>query len=139
VTEVDLRVADLLDEEPAADGTQGSGVPGEDGSAVRVSRPEDAGAAGSDEVRAAGAALAVPGVTGLTGVLGGPGGRAVHIEERPADGGALPRRHVRVEIAVAADRRAVEVARAVRSAVAASLRDGPTVAVSVTAVERPGT
>jgi hypothetical protein len=133
VTEVDLRVTDLLDEEPARDG-----VPGADDSAVRVSRPGDAGAAGSDEVRAAGAALAVPGVTGLTSVLGGPGGRAVNIEERPADGGALPRRHARVEIAVAADHRAVEVARAVRSAVATALRDGPTVAVSVTAVERPG-
>lgn len=175
VTEVDLRVTDLWDEETAEDDTPGTagsgassassasgvGVPGHgvsvggaagggvSASAVRVSEaPEEThareparGASAGDtgeEVRAAGAALAVPGVARLTGALGGPGGRAVHIGERAAAGAALPRRHARVEIAAAAGHRAVEVARAVRAAVGAALPDSPTVAVLVTAVDRPG-
>ncbi|MEY9990330.1 hypothetical protein ABIE67_002362 [Streptomyces sp. V4I8] len=122
VTEVDLRVAALLDEdaEPAA---------------VRQPEPEPARAAeptSPDEERVAAAALTVRGVTRLTGALGGLG-RAVHIEERQ-DEAALPRRHVRVEIAVRADRRAVEVAREVRECVGEGLADRPTVAVLVTAV-----
>ncbi|KMS71890.1 nucleopolyhedrovirus P10 family protein [Streptomyces viridochromogenes] len=120
VTEVDLRVTSLLDEdaEPPP---------------VRQPEPTRAPEPGSpDEERVAAAALAVPGVTGLTGTLGGLG-RAVHIEERQ-DEAALPRRHVRVEIAVSADRRSVEVAREVREWVGEALADRPTVAVLITAV-----
>ncbi|MGW6736695.1 nucleopolyhedrovirus P10 family protein [Streptomyces sp. NPDC055013] len=120
VTEVDLRVTALLDENAGP---------------APVHRPEPTRAAepaSPDEERVAAAALAVPGVIRLTGTLGGLN-RAVHIEERQ-DEAALPRRHVRVEIAVRADRRAVEVAREVREWVGEALADRPTVAVLVTAV-----
>ncbi|MQY33397.1 hypothetical protein SRB17_13580 [Streptomyces sp. RB17] len=120
VTEVDLRVTDLLEvAEPAAE--------------VRAPQPVSAREpTDPDEVRVAAAALSVPGVTALTGSLGGLG-RAVHLEERTA-ATALPHRHARVELATGADRRAVEVARQVRTAVTAALEDRPTVAVLVTAV-----
>ncbi|RDD84498.1 nucleopolyhedrovirus P10 family protein [Streptomyces parvulus] len=85
-----------------------------------------------DEGRVATAALGVAGVARLAGVLGRP----VHLTESPAEG-ALPRRHVRVELAVAADHRAVEVARRVRSAVSEALPDRPSVSVVVTAVSWP--
>ncbi|GAA4089144.1 nucleopolyhedrovirus P10 family protein [Streptomyces shaanxiensis] len=120
VTEVDLRVTALLDE---------------DAEPAPVRQPEPARAAepaGPDEERVATAALMVPGVTQLTGALSGLG-RAVHIEERQ-DEAALPHRHVRVELAVSTDRRAVEVAREVREWVGEALADRPTVAVLVTAV-----
>ncbi|QOV45929.1 nucleopolyhedrovirus P10 family protein [Streptomyces chromofuscus] len=120
VTEVDLRVTALLEDETE---------PG----AARPPQPARARRPGEGEAGAvAAAALAVPGVTCLTGVLGGAG-RAVHIEESPG-GAALPRRHVRVELAVDADHRAVEVARKVRTRVGIALRDHPTVAVLITAV-----
>ncbi|KUO03593.1 hypothetical protein [Streptomyces caeruleatus] len=120
VTEVDLRVTELLDEdaEPAP---------------VRQPEPaRDAEPQNPDEERVAAVTLAVPGVTRLTGVLGAAS-HAVHLEERQ-DGTALPRRHVRVELAVGADHRAVEVAREVRRRVQDALVDHPTVAVLVTAV-----
>ncbi|MGW0915616.1 nucleopolyhedrovirus P10 family protein [Streptomyces sp. NPDC002784] len=120
VTEVDLRVTALLDE-----GAQSAPVPPREAPSAR--EPGE-----GDEARAAAAALAVPGVAGLTGILGGLG-RPVHFEERPA-GAALPARHVRLEIAVRADHRAVEVARAVRTQVAQAVPDHPTVAVLITAV-----
>ncbi|MEV7887178.1 nucleopolyhedrovirus P10 family protein [Streptomyces sp. NPDC002817] len=113
VTEVDLRVTSLLDAEPEAE---------------PVRRPEPASAEPADDPAAA-AALSVPGVTGLTAALG----RAVQIEERQGET-ALPRRHVRVEVAVDAERRAVDVARAVRQEVGKALPGHPTVAVLVTAV-----
>lgn len=113
VTEVDLRVTSLLDEEPEAD---------------PVRRPEPASAEAGDDPAAA-AALSVPGVTGLTAALG----RAVQVEERQGER-ALPRRHVRVEVAVDAERRAVDVARAVRREVGKALPGHPTVAVLVTVV-----
>lgn len=113
VTEVDLRVVSLLDEEPEAG---------------PVRRPEPPSADAGDDP-AAGAALSVPGVTGLTAALG----RAVQAEERQG-GTALPRRHVRVEVAVDAERRAVDVARAVRTEVGKALPGHPTVAVLVTVV-----
>lgn len=120
VTEVDLRVTELLDAaEPAARVRAPQPVPARE--------PTD-----PDEARVTGAALSVPGVTGLTGSLGGLG-RAVHLEQRPA-GTALPHRHVRVELTTSADRRAVEVARQVRAAVRDALEDRPTVAVLITAV-----
>ncbi|WP_405654550.1 nucleopolyhedrovirus P10 family protein [Streptomyces sp. RK9] len=86
-----------------------------------------------DEGRVARAALAVPGVARLAGVLGGTA-RAVHIEEHGATL-MLPRRHVRVDLAADARHRTLDVARAVRAAVAASLPDRPSVAVLVTAVD----
>ncbi|MFF9893970.1 nucleopolyhedrovirus P10 family protein [Streptomyces longispororuber] len=90
----------------------------------------------SPEERLARAALAVPGVTRLTGALGGLG-RAVHVQEHKPPH-SLPRRHVRVELAVAGDRRTLDVARAVRAAVGDALPDRPTVAVLVTAVDEQG-
>ncbi|EGX54835.1 hypothetical protein SZN_35907, partial [Streptomyces zinciresistens K42] len=67
-----------------------------------------------------------------TGALGGAG-RAVHVDARRGEA-ALPRRHVRVEIAVGAGHRAVDVAREVRARVGEALVDRPSVAVLVTAV-----
>jgi hypothetical protein len=69
-------------------------------------------------------------VSRLTATLGRP----VDVTELPQES-ALPRRHVRVELAVRADHRAVEVARRVRTAVTDALPDRPSVAVLVTAVD----
>jgi hypothetical protein len=116
--EVDLRVTALVDEDAEP-------------SPVRQAELPRAVAAGpGDEALVAGAALTVPGVDRLTGLLGRP----VHIGDRETGDGSLPRRHVRVELAVGADRRALDVAREVRAAVGAALLDGPTVAVLVTAL-----
>ncbi|AWE49558.1 nucleopolyhedrovirus P10 family protein [Streptomyces nigra] len=118
VTEVDLRVTALFDEDGGDKGP----------ASARASEPvPPARPANPDEERVTAVALAVPGVTGLTGALG----RSVHIETRQ-NGTALPHRHVRVELAVAADHRAVEVAREVRERVGRALADRPTVAVVVT-------
>ncbi|MEU8755509.1 nucleopolyhedrovirus P10 family protein [Streptomyces chartreusis] len=120
VTEVDLRVTALLDEDTEPD-------------SVRPPEPaQAAGPAGPDEERVTAAALAVPGVDRLTAALGGLG-HAVHIARRQGTA-ALPHRHVRVEIAVDGDHRALDVAREVRERVRAALNDRPTVAVLVTAV-----
>ncbi|MER5951090.1 nucleopolyhedrovirus P10 family protein [Streptomyces sp. NPDC001904] len=121
VAEVDLQVTELLDADPAP-----------------PERPEAADAPAEksdkdgDEGRAARAAQGVAGVVRLTGALGGLG-RAVHIEETSAPA-ALAHRHVRVELAVSASHRALDVARAVREAVSTALTDGPSVAVLVTEV-----
>ncbi|WP_432167904.1 nucleopolyhedrovirus P10 family protein [Streptomyces sp. bgisy031] len=128
VAEVDLRVTALLDESAQA---QPASVDAR--TDVADSRPARAD---SDEERAGQAALSVPGVTRLTGSLGGVG-RAVHIGERPEDAAsaaALPRRHVRIELAVSGRRRVLDVARDVRTAVTGALADHPSVAVLVTAV-----
>lgn len=118
LAEVDLRVTALLDEEP-------------DAAPVRAPAPPPAAEPDAeDELRAATAALMVPGVDHLTGGLGRA---AVHITELQEEG-SLPRRHARVELAVSANHRAVDVARQVRAAVTESLPDHPTVAVLVTAV-----
>ncbi|MGW0614565.1 nucleopolyhedrovirus P10 family protein [Streptomyces sp. NPDC002788] len=118
VSEVDLRVTGLLDEE-----TQGAPE-------VRLPEPPRAARAESgDEGRVAAETLKVPGVLHLTGTLGHP----VHIEELPGEA-ALTHRHVRLEVAVAADHRTRDVARAVRSAVRRVLPDHPTVAVVVSAI-----
>ncbi|MFC9847597.1 nucleopolyhedrovirus P10 family protein [Streptomyces sp. NPDC060223] len=115
VTEVDLRVAGLLegDEEPAVV---------RPGDVQPAARPTDA-----EEALVATAALSVPGVLHLTDALGRP----VRIEDGRGGESALPRRHVRVEVAVSG--RAVDVARAVRTAVTSALPDSPSVAVLVTA------
>ncbi|WP_327314158.1 nucleopolyhedrovirus P10 family protein [Streptomyces sp. NBC_01235] len=119
VSEVDLRVTELLDDEPGTE-PERSAAPVPGGPALV-----------GDEAFAAAAALSVPGVTGTSGVLG----RAVRVEERQDASAALPRRHARVEITVSADRRTVDVARAVRGTVSETLPDHPTVAVLVTAVD----
>lgn len=121
VAEVDLRVTDLLD---TADG-QAAGVPAPQPPPARET-------ADPDESRVSAAVLTVRGVTRLTGSLGGLG-HAVHIEAHPDDT-ALPHRHVRVEVAVDADHRTVEVARQVRAAARDALEDHPAVTVLVTAV-----
>ncbi|MFE0455840.1 nucleopolyhedrovirus P10 family protein [Streptomyces sp. NPDC058914] len=123
VAEVDLRVTALLDGLDAEDAEP------ERAEGVRAPRPSEAAGEG-DAARVAAAALSVPGVAGLTDLLG----RAVHLEERRDGSTALPRRHARVEIAVAADHRALDVALEVRGVVSGALRDQPTVAVLVTSV-----
>ncbi|MEG3631523.1 nucleopolyhedrovirus P10 family protein [Streptomyces poriticola] len=118
VSDVDLRVTALLDT---------------DAGPAPVRHPEARTApehGDGDEGRAADAALAVPGVTRLTGTLGRP----VTLAER-SHGASLPHRHARLECAVSADRRAVEVARRIRTAVRDALPDHPSVAVLVTAVD----
>ncbi|MFD7879686.1 nucleopolyhedrovirus P10 family protein [Streptomyces sp. NPDC059378] len=123
VAEVDLRVTGLLEEEPEP-------------SPVPLPEPPAAGrAATPDEERAAAAASGVAGVERLTGALGGrsPVQLSARSAETPHEG-ALPRRHARVEIAVRADHRALDVARAVRTAVGEALPDHPTVTVLVTVV-----
>lgn len=132
--DVDLRVTGLDDVDAATATAPGRGPgagpePGPAGTSDAGGR-EDGGAVGGDEDRVAGVVRAVPGVVRLTGVLGRP----VHVTQPPAREGALPRRHVRVELAVHADHRAVEVARRVRAVVSEALPDRPSVAVVVTAV-----
>ncbi|MGW4887918.1 nucleopolyhedrovirus P10 family protein [Streptomyces murinus] len=117
VTEVDLRITELL--EP-------------DGRLVEVRPPRPPAArepTALSELRAAEAALAVPGVVRLTGP-----GRAVRIKERAEGAAALVHRHVRVDLATDATHRTVEVARRVRAVVRDALEDRPTVAVLVTSV-----
>ncbi|WP_432118847.1 nucleopolyhedrovirus P10 family protein [Streptomyces sp. bgisy032] len=122
VTEVDLRVTGLLEQgEDRAEPEQPAGRLPEPSPA---SPPRD-----GDEAQVATAALEVPGVLHLTGMLGHP----VHIGDLPGEA-ELPHRHVRVELAVGADRPAREVAREVRAAVAGCLPDRPTVAVLVSAI-----
>ncbi|MEU8869904.1 nucleopolyhedrovirus P10 family protein [Streptomyces javensis] len=115
VEAVDIRVTEVLDELPAR--------PPETPRPHRIESP-DTGPAAAAVARAA---TSVPGVARLAPVLGSP--RAVRIE------GA----HIRIELAVAAGHRAVDVARAVRVAVAEAAPppgdQPPTVAVLVTAVE----
>ncbi|MGW2824827.1 nucleopolyhedrovirus P10 family protein [Streptomyces sp. NPDC001443] len=125
VTEVDLRVTGLLEEAPEPS----SARPPEPPSAGRPTTP--------DEERAAAAASGVPGVERLTGALGGrsPVQLSTHAPARvgePPREGALPRRHARVEIAVRAGHRALDVARTVRTVVGEALPDHPTVTVLVT-------
>ncbi|MFC8229089.1 hypothetical protein [Streptomyces sp. NPDC057287] len=103
VDEVDLRVTELLEEEPRTAPEPSVDVP--------AAEPD--GTAGA-------AAAGVPGVVSLTRVLGS----AV----QHAQG------HVRVELATDRDHRALDVARAVRGAVAGAVEGRPTVAVLVTAV-----
>ncbi|MEU3248514.1 nucleopolyhedrovirus P10 family protein [Streptomyces sp. NPDC006875] len=151
VTEVDLRVTALLDtgtpaplsgpgpssgsdpadgSEPAdgwnqADGLTPAGGPDPVAGPGAVDEPVS-----SEATRVAAAVLSVPGVDRLAGALGRP----VHFAEVRATDLALPRRHVRVEVAVSAAERAADVARAVRVAVAETLPDVPSVTVLVTAV-----
>ncbi|MFD4795718.1 hypothetical protein [Streptomyces anulatus] len=106
IAEVDLTVIALL----------------EDGTPDQVTTPETAPAArgAEPEGAVATAAARVPGVVSLTRVLGGP----VHTAPD----------HVRVEVATAGDHRALDVARSVRTAVAAAMEDRLPVSVLVTDV-----
>lgn len=138
VAEVDLQVTALLDHMDDmddmddvdrvddADHAAAADIDHIDG-IDRVDNVDDGG-----ESLVAATALAVPGVVRLTGTLGGLG-RAVHIEELAGER-ALPRLHARVEVAVRADHRALDVAREVRARVGEVLPDHPTVAVLVTKV-----
>ncbi|MEG8280108.1 nucleopolyhedrovirus P10 family protein [Streptomyces sp. AHA2] len=120
VSDVDLRVTGLLEEDAA-----------EQPAGEEPGLPPEAQAEDGDAGVAAAAARAVPGVARLTGTLGRP----VHVEEVAGEAGAaLTHRHVRLEVAVSADHRGRDVARAVREAVGAALPDRPTVAVVVSAV-----
>ncbi|WP_030675994.1 hypothetical protein [Streptomyces rimosus] len=117
VSAVDLRATDLLDEDETPGGGGGpepvDTVPG----------PAGATAEGADPLEAA--VLRVPGVVRLVPALG-----ALSRPVRYEDG------HVLVQLAVAADRRALDVARAVRGAVEeAADGERPTVAVLVAALE----
>ncbi|MGW0970178.1 nucleopolyhedrovirus P10 family protein [Streptomyces sp. NPDC002516] len=140
VEEVDLRVTDLLEDSPhppdgvretpkatpadtgAAEGAEGVG------GGRSAAPPRD-----PEEARIAAVASAVPGVTRLTDVLG----RSVHVGSPPTVDPALPRRHIRIELAVSGDERTADVARAVRAAVTEAAHDAPSVAVLVTGVTPP--
>ncbi|MFV0130533.1 hypothetical protein ACLGI4_22965 [Streptomyces sp. HMX112] len=118
VAEVDLRVTALLDDvapdSPGAVAPPGGGSPEE-------RAPGPAGAPGGGPAGdPAAVAAAVPGVARLTTVLG----PSVH---RAAD-------HLRIELETASDRRALDVARAVRTAVGGVLP----VTVLVTGVRDAG-
>lgn len=108
VTEVDLRVTELL-EKPSADFSGAAAPVGATAVAPR----------GTAAVIAAN----VPGVAHLSGALGTPV--------------LVTKGYVRVELATAAGHHPPEVARAVSRAVSASLPSHPTVAVLITAVDVP--
>ncbi|MFF3843649.1 nucleopolyhedrovirus P10 family protein [Streptomyces sp. NPDC002328] len=131
VTEIDLRVTSLLDagEEAAPAGSEPGVAAGPEAGAADAASVGDAPTEG-DVARVSAVALGVPGVVGLSSVVG----RAVYIEEGEVVGVSLARRHVRVQFAVSAACRAVDVARQVRVAVSEALPDHPTVAVLVTDV-----
>ncbi|MFH8370725.1 nucleopolyhedrovirus P10 family protein [Streptomyces sp. NPDC018031] len=130
VDAIDLRVTELLEELPPAPGL--SSPPGAAGA------PEVPPSAKEPEfppavVALAAAARGVPGVVALAPVLGGAA-RAVRVEDRTDARGAPIGRHVEVQLAVAGDHGALEVARAVRAAVARTVAAPVTVAVVVTDV-----
>ncbi|MEU2794410.1 hypothetical protein [Streptomyces sp. NPDC007100] len=125
VSAVDLRATDLLDEDGEGGGPRdGGGGTGADGSG---GAQEAFGATADDAGPLEAAVLRVPGVVRLVPALGALS-RPVREE----------RGHVLVQLAAAADRRTLDVARAVRGAVeAAATEDRPTVAVLVAALEPP--
>ncbi|MFJ9634239.1 nucleopolyhedrovirus P10 family protein [Streptomyces sp. NPDC101175] len=132
VAEVDLQVTALLDHMDDMDRVDDA-----DDADIHIDHVDDldqlVNVDDGGESLIIAAALGAPGVVRLTGALGGLG-RAVHIEKRQGEG-SLPRLHARVEIAVRADHRALEVAREVRARVGEVLPGHPTVAVLVTKVE----
>ncbi|MFH0244945.1 hypothetical protein ACGRHY_21555 [Streptomyces sp. HK10] len=133
VAAVDLRITGLLD------GPGGGPPPEEPFGGTGAGEIPDTGEAGT---AVGAAALAVPGVVRLAPELGGAA-RALRTVDTGDGAGAAPGRHVRVQFAVAADHRALDVARGVRDAAAraaAAGAPGPvTVAAVVTEVARgPG-
>ncbi|MGQ4375387.1 nucleopolyhedrovirus P10 family protein [Streptomyces sp. SAS_267] len=163
VTEVDLRVTGLLEDEdeapvahPAGGERGAAGAVPADGVQERATVPAagprehspGTSAAGSrdagDGVRTASVPKDPEEVRIAAAALAVPGvtrltdvlGRPVHVESAPATEAALPRRHIRVELEVSGGERAVDVARAVRAAITQSAQDTPSVAVLVTAMSR---
>ncbi|WP_031191360.1 MULTISPECIES: hypothetical protein [Streptomyces] len=123
VSAVDLRATDLLDEDEGGDDAAGGGG----GPEAARTAPGRAGATAESADPLETAVLRVQGVVRLVPALG-----ALSRPVRHEDG------HVLVQLAVAADRRALDVARAVRGAVAtAAGEERPTVAVLVAALEPP--
>jgi hypothetical protein len=122
VQAVDVHVTELLDDPPGAPG------PGHAPHLPRTVEPPAAGRSGLPGV-AARATAHVPGVLGLAPVLGGP---------LPAVRGTGDGHHLQLEIAVAENRRALDVARAAAAAARTDLSaesGGPwTVAVLITGV-----
>ncbi|MFE9247348.1 hypothetical protein [Streptomyces sp. NPDC007088] len=122
VARADLRVTDLLDEDPRAGRTPTSTGQGRPLEADESRVPEGIAR------HAATAARSVDGVAGLGGAFGGHG-RPVRLGEAREDGSPT---HVRVEV-VATDLRPLpDTVRAVRSAVGSVLEPGTTVTVLVT-------
>ncbi|WKX69670.1 nucleopolyhedrovirus P10 family protein [Streptomyces sp. XD-27] len=151
---VDVRVTALLDEPVSADAAEVPPAPeggaaeepdrmdgrAEEGAEDRLESRTDDGPQGPDlppgAVAAAAAAHAVPGVAALTSALGGSR-QPVRIEDRATPDGAPAGRHVQVQVAVAPGHRALDVACAVRAAVARTVSAPVTVAVLVTDVRLP--
>lgn len=120
VARADLRVTDLLDEEPrAGQAPTGQGRPLD----VDESRVPEGIAR-----HAATAARSVDGIAGLSGAFGGHG-RPVRLGEAREDGSPA---HVRVEVVATDVRPLPDTVRAVRSAVTSVLEPGTTVTVLVT-------
>ncbi|MGK5627421.1 nucleopolyhedrovirus P10 family protein [Streptomyces sp. URMC 123] len=159
----DLRVTALLDEEAPAEKASSKEAPaarqvapvtapseeaweaGQLGPSPARATAGDAAGSGAPEEALAATVTAVPGVAGLSSVLGGLG-RPIRVSDSPGEAAALPRRHVLVQLAVAAGHRPLDVARAVRRAVSEAAAPGrpATVAVVVTdvpagAARPPGT
>jgi hypothetical protein len=123
VTEVDLRVTGLLEEDPGPADEAGTEAEAEPGGRAREPelRLDD------EESRVAAAVRSVPGVTRLGAI------RLTHPAES-SGAPALPRRHVRVEIGATTAVRTLDLARTVRKNATAALPDHPSAAVLVTAL-----
>ncbi|MFS8204569.1 nucleopolyhedrovirus P10 family protein [Streptomyces sp. CWNU-52B] len=129
VTEVDLRMTGLIEEDPGPaavdDDEERAGGEADDRSGEPGLRTDDDGA------RVATAVRSVPGVTRLGAV------HVTHPADASGTAAAVPRRHLRVEFEAGAAERTLDVAGAVRAAVTRELPDHPSVAVLVTAVRSP--
>lgn len=135
VSVVDVRVTDLLDE-AGTEGEKGEGEAGggQGGDAFPGGAPGGGGATADDAGPLEAAVLRVPGAVRLVPALG-----ALSRPVREEDG------HVLVQLAVAPDRRTLDVAKDVRAAVGKAAEAGqppddgrrPTVAVLVAALEPP--
>ncbi|MGP3972098.1 nucleopolyhedrovirus P10 family protein [Streptomyces sp. 6N223] len=141
VTGVDVHVAGLL--ESPGDGREASAPAGDPLALVPPPHGDAATGEATGEARVARAVLAVPGVLGLSGALGGPS-QALRVIDAPGaatPGGDAPQgegretppeRLVRLQLAVAAERRTAAVARQARAAAAEAARAGAPGPVAVT-------
>jgi hypothetical protein len=116
VAAIDLHATALLEEAEAATGT------------ARQPEPEPPPDTTPDTGGVAGSVTGVPGVARLAPVLGGPD-RAVHTTDSPAG------RRLRIQLAVAAGHRVLDVARAARHAAMRASPDAAAVTILVTAVD----
>ncbi|MEK8170296.1 hypothetical protein NKH77_12965 [Streptomyces sp. M19] len=136
VDTVDLRVTELLDEAPGAARSRPPRAPPRRTLPRRTlpnPRPEAVFDAADDaRGRRLGGGAGRPGVARLAPRWSSLP-RPVRVDDSRAGGG-----HLQVEVAVAPGHRALDVARAVRTAVAAAVEEPVTVAVLVTAVEAEG-